>query len=168
MSRYQLIAKWHFCYQLIPVAPSFYSLLIPILVLLAVLSDSKLSQTYNNDNDIDCEDISDTDPSWKSTKDVEQLLKEDEDQVDFLYDQSDFETTSQFNLNDHLESKHISIEEFLKSKVLPSLFNFETRNTMNNKKKVESIKNKAEISKKTRVVHKCDICQKSFNKMEPN
>ena len=88
--------------------------------------------------------------------------------MDFLCDQGDFETTSQFNLNNHVESKHRPIGEFLKSKGLPSLLNFETRNTMNNKKKVESIKNKAEISKKTRVVHKCDICQKSFNKMEPN
>ena len=38
-----------------------------------------------------------------STKEVEQLLKEDDNQVDFLCDQGDFETTSQFNLNDHLE-----------------------------------------------------------------
>jgi hypothetical protein len=45
-----------------------------------------LSQKSNNENEIDCEDLSDTDPSWKSTKEVEQLLKEDEDQVDFLCD----------------------------------------------------------------------------------
>ena len=47
---------------------------------------------FNKDNDIDCEDDSDTDPSWTSTKEDEQLLKEDEDQVDFLCDQCDFET----------------------------------------------------------------------------
>jgi hypothetical protein len=41
-----------------------------------VLSDSKLSQKFNNDNDIDCKDDSDTDPSWKSTKEVEQLLED--------------------------------------------------------------------------------------------
>jgi hypothetical protein len=84
--------------------------------------------------------------------------------VDFLCDQGDFETTFQFNLNNHLESMHRSIGEFLKSKGL-----LKTRNNMNNKKKVESIKNKAEISKKTRIVHKCDICQKSLKKqMELN
>ena len=39
---------------------------------------------FNEDNDIDCEDDSDTDTSWTSTKEDEQLLKEDEDPVDFL------------------------------------------------------------------------------------
>ena len=67
------------------------------------------SLIFNEDNDIDCEDNSDTNPSWTSTKEDEQLLKEDEDQVDFLCDQCDFETTSQLNLNNHVESKHRSI-----------------------------------------------------------
>ena len=82
--------------------------------------------------------------------------------MDFLCDQCDFETTSQLHLNSHMESKHRSIGEFLKNMGLPSLFDFETRNTKNNKRKLESIKIKAETSKKTRVVHECDICQKSF------
>ena len=42
---------------------------------------------FNKDNDIDREDDSDNDPSWTSTKEDEQVLKEDEDQVDFLCDQ---------------------------------------------------------------------------------
>ena len=41
---------------------------------------------FNKDNDIDREDDSDNDPSWTSTKEDEQVLKEDEDQVDFLCD----------------------------------------------------------------------------------
>ena len=49
---------------------------------------------FNEDNGIDCEDDSDTDPSWTSTKEDEQLLREDEEQVDFLCDQCDYETTS--------------------------------------------------------------------------
>ena len=49
---------------------------------------------FNEDEYIDVEDNSDSDPSWISSKEDEPLLKEDEEQLEFLCDQCDYETTS--------------------------------------------------------------------------
>ena len=45
------------------------------------LKSKNKSLIFNEDNDIDCEDDSDTDPSWTSTKEDEQLLRKDDEQV---------------------------------------------------------------------------------------
>ena len=71
---------------------------------------------FNEDEYIDVEDNSDSDPSWISSKEDEQLLKEDEEQLEFLCDQCNYETTSQFNLKNHVDLKHISMKQFLRTK----------------------------------------------------
>ena len=83
------------------------------------------SLVFNDDRDIEIEDDSDDDPSWEKTKEDEQLLKEDEEQLEFQCEQCDFDTMSKEDLSHHVQLKHNSFKDFLKSKGLPILFDFD-------------------------------------------
>ena len=56
--------------------------------------ESLKSLMFNDNSEINIEDDSDNDPSWEKSKEDEQLLKEDEDHLEFHCEQCNYETMS--------------------------------------------------------------------------
>ena len=70
------------------------------------------SLVFNDDREIGIEDDSDDDPSWEKSKEDEQLLKEDEEQLEFQCEQYNFDTMSKADLSHHVKLKHNSFKAF--------------------------------------------------------
>ena len=89
---------------------------------------------FNDDSEIENKDDSDNDPSWEKSKEDEQLPNEYEEQLEFHCEQCSYETMSNADLSHQVKLKHKSIKDFLNSKGLPILRDFDNRNTQNKKK----------------------------------
>ena len=96
--------------------------------------ENNKSLMFSDDSEIENKDDSDNDPSWEKSKEDEQLPNEDEEQLEIHCEQCSYETMSNADLSHQVKLKHKSIKDFLKSKGLPILRDFDNRNTQNKKK----------------------------------
>ena len=75
---------------------------------------------------------------------------------------------SKADLSHHIQLKHNSFKDLLKTKGLPILFDFDDRNTQNKKRKAltntESRNTEKASTKKARVTNSCNRLKKEFTR----